>query len=43
MNFFILQNAESSEQIGEVFQDEANMAAILMRRHLETGDLVMVS
>ncbi|XP_036231657.2 A disintegrin and metalloproteinase with thrombospondin motifs like isoform X2 [Bactrocera oleae] len=35
------ENAESSEQIGEVFQDEANMAAILMRRHLETGDLVM--
>ncbi|XP_039954560.1 uncharacterized protein LOC120770924 isoform X2 [Bactrocera tryoni] len=34
-------DAQSSDQIGEVYQDEANMAAILMRRHLETGDLVM--
>lgn len=30
-------------EIGEVFQDEPNMAAILMRRHIETGDLIMVS
>lgn len=30
-------------EIGEVFQDEQNMAAILMRRHIETGDLIMVS
>ncbi|TDG39441.1 hypothetical protein AWZ03_014137 [Drosophila navojoa] len=28
-------------EIGEVFQDEQNMAAILMRRHMETGDLIM--
>uniref|UniRef100_A0A034V501 A disintegrin and metalloproteinase with thrombospondin motifs 16 n=1 Tax=Bactrocera dorsalis TaxID=27457 RepID=A0A034V501_BACDO len=35
------EDAQSSDQIGEVYQDEANMAAILMRRHLETGDLVM--
>ncbi|XP_037955326.1 uncharacterized protein LOC119685179 isoform X2 [Teleopsis dalmanni] len=35
------ESAQSSEQIGEVFQDEENMAAILMRRHGETGDLVM--
>lgn len=34
---------ESSESIGEVFQDESNMAAILMRRQLENGDLLMVS
>ncbi|XP_070851350.1 A disintegrin and metalloproteinase with thrombospondin motifs like isoform X5 [Drosophila suzukii] len=27
--------------VGEVFQDEKNMAAILMRRHMETGDLIM--
>lgn len=30
-------------QVGEVFQDEQNMAAILMRRHEKTGDLIMVS
>ncbi|XP_054090942.1 uncharacterized protein LOC105218881 isoform X4 [Zeugodacus cucurbitae] len=35
------EDTQSSEQIGEVYQDEANMAAILMRRHLETGDLIM--
>ncbi|KAH8348796.1 hypothetical protein KR084_011247, partial [Drosophila pseudotakahashii] len=28
-------------EVGEVFQDENNMAAILMRRHMETGDLIM--
>lgn len=33
---------ESVEPIGEVFQDERNMAAILMRRQLESGDLLMV-
>ncbi|XP_020804259.1 venom metalloproteinase 3 isoform X6 [Drosophila serrata] len=27
--------------VGEVFQDEENMAAILMRRHVKTGDLIM--
>lgn len=32
---------ESTEPIGEVFQDERNMAAILMRRQLESGDLLM--
>ncbi|XP_067628076.1 A disintegrin and metalloproteinase with thrombospondin motifs like isoform X3 [Eurosta solidaginis] len=35
------EDAQSSDQIGEIYQDEANMAAILMRRHLETGDLIM--
>ncbi|XP_031630928.1 venom metalloproteinase 3 isoform X4 [Contarinia nasturtii] len=32
---------EPSEHVGEVFQDERNMAAILMRRQLENGDLLM--
>ncbi|XP_032570324.1 A disintegrin and metalloproteinase with thrombospondin motifs 1 isoform X4 [Drosophila sechellia] len=31
----------NSNDVGEVFQDEKNMAAILMRRHMETGDLIM--
>lgn len=31
----------SAEEVGQVFQDEENMAAILMRRHLQSGDLVM--
>lgn len=31
-----------SEHVGEIFQDEDNMAAILMRRQLENGDLLMV-
>ncbi|KAM7344450.1 sol narae metalloprotease isoform 3-T3 [Cochliomyia hominivorax] len=31
----------TSDNIGQVFQDEENMAAILMRRHEVTGDLVM--
>ncbi|XP_054736784.1 A disintegrin and metalloproteinase with thrombospondin motifs like isoform X4 [Anastrepha obliqua] len=35
------EDAQSSDQIGQVYQDETNMAAILMRRHLETGDLIM--
>ncbi|XP_017468411.1 PREDICTED: uncharacterized protein LOC108360573 isoform X3 [Rhagoletis zephyria] len=35
------EDAQSSDQIGQVYQDESNMAAILMRRHLETGDLIM--
>lgn len=34
---------DSSEHVGEVFQDEKNMAAILMRRQLENGDLLMVN
>jgi len=40
-SFFFLQH--NSNDVGEVFQDEKNMAAILMRRHMETGDLIMVS
>lgn len=34
---------DSSEHIGDIFQDQSNMAAILMRRQLENGDLLMVS
>ncbi|XP_055701898.1 A disintegrin and metalloproteinase with thrombospondin motifs like isoform X3 [Phlebotomus papatasi] len=37
----ITQDEESQEEVGHVFQDESNMAAILMRRQLETGDLMM--
>ncbi|XP_034480132.1 uncharacterized protein LOC117785950 [Drosophila innubila] len=37
----ILNEEHHKHEIGEVFQDEQNMAAILMRRHMETGDLVM--
>ncbi|KNC34612.1 hypothetical protein FF38_09364 [Lucilia cuprina] len=33
----------TSDNVGQVFQDEENMAAILMRRHEVTGDLVMES
>ncbi|XP_055854718.1 A disintegrin and metalloproteinase with thrombospondin motifs like isoform X2 [Episyrphus balteatus] len=37
-----VQNEDkSTEEVGQVFQDEENMAAILMRRHLQSGDLVM--
>lgn len=38
--FWTFQN--DSEHVGEIFQDEDNMAAILMRRQLENGDLLMV-
>lgn len=34
---------QDSEHIGEIFQDQENMAAILMRRHASNGDLLMVS
>lgn len=48
MNFInnFLQDGDKSsnnEDIGEIFQDHKNMAAILMRKHEETGDLLMVS
>ncbi|XP_059224875.1 A disintegrin and metalloproteinase with thrombospondin motifs like [Stomoxys calcitrans] len=35
------EHSHSSDKIGEVYQDEENMAAILMRRHEITGDLIM--
>lgn len=42
--FYLFQEqAAGSEAIGQIYQDEKNMAAILMRRQLETGDLMMVS
>ncbi|XP_063696831.1 A disintegrin and metalloproteinase with thrombospondin motifs like isoform X2 [Culicoides brevitarsis] len=31
----------NNEEVGEIFQDQENMAAILMRKHEETGDLLM--
>ncbi|XP_039481774.1 A disintegrin and metalloproteinase with thrombospondin motifs 1 isoform X3 [Drosophila santomea] len=37
----IVHQQHNSNDVGEVFQDEKNMAAILMRRHMETGDLIM--
>nr|XP_036669083.1 uncharacterized protein LOC108009888 isoform X2 [Drosophila suzukii] len=37
----IAHEEHHSNDVGEVFQDEKNMAAILMRRHMETGDLIM--
>ncbi|XP_055694751.1 A disintegrin and metalloproteinase with thrombospondin motifs like isoform X2 [Lutzomyia longipalpis] len=37
----ITQDEEQKEEVGHVFQDESKMAAILMRRQLETGDLIM--
>lgn len=39
----VLQEEKSRTSVGDIFQDEDNMAAILMRKHLETGDLIMVS
>lgn len=41
-SFFFLQDQDATEHIGDIFQDEGNMAAILMRRQLENGDLLMV-
>jgi hypothetical protein len=32
---------ENDADIGDIFQDEENMAAILMRQHPESGDLLM--
>lgn len=40
---FVFQEEKSRTTVGDIFQDEDNMAAILMRKHLETGDLIMVS
>ncbi|XP_070068590.1 A disintegrin and metalloproteinase with thrombospondin motifs like isoform X2 [Drosophila takahashii] len=37
----IAHQEHHKNEVGEVFQDEKNMAAILMRRHMETGDLIM--
>lgn len=40
MKIFLFQN---DGDIGDIFQDEGNMAAILVREHPESGDLLMVS
>ncbi|XP_070140277.1 A disintegrin and metalloproteinase with thrombospondin motifs like isoform X7 [Drosophila kikkawai] len=37
----IVHEEHHKNDVGEVFQDEQNMAAILMRRHVKTGDLIM--
>ncbi|KAH8254173.1 hypothetical protein KR032_008786 [Drosophila birchii] len=37
----ILHEEHHKNDVGEVFQDEQNMAAMLMRRHDKTGDLIM--
>ena len=35
-------NLNIDDEIGEIFQDENNMAAILMRNHAKSSDLLMV-
>ncbi|XP_055599525.1 A disintegrin and metalloproteinase with thrombospondin motifs like isoform X2 [Uranotaenia lowii] len=35
------ENAPEEDHFGNVYQDQKNMAAVLMRRHLESGDLIM--
>lgn len=42
-NFPFTSIFQAQEDVGDVFQDQANMAAILMRKHLQSGDLMMVS
>ncbi|XP_050093193.1 A disintegrin and metalloproteinase with thrombospondin motifs 1 isoform X1 [Anopheles aquasalis] len=32
---------QDADSFGDIYQDEENMAAILMRKHLESGDLMM--
>lgn len=40
---FFSDYLQDSEDVGDVFQDPKNMAAILLRKHLQSGDLLMVS
>lgn len=40
---FFLTFLQANDDIGDIFQDQENMAAILIRKHLQTGDLMMVS
>ncbi|XP_058053600.1 A disintegrin and metalloproteinase with thrombospondin motifs like [Anopheles bellator] len=35
------EDPEPADSFGDIYQDEENMAAILMRKHLESGDLMM--
>uniref|UniRef100_A0A182MIJ6 Uncharacterized protein n=1 Tax=Anopheles culicifacies TaxID=139723 RepID=A0A182MIJ6_9DIPT len=37
------EDPEPVDSFGDIYQDEDNMAAVLMRKHLESGDLMMVS
>lgn len=40
---FLFHDDQPEEDVGDIFQDQPNMAAILMRKHLRSGDLLMVS
>lgn len=40
---FLLFFLQETDDIGDIFQDQENMAAILLRKHLQSGDLLMVS
>lgn len=42
-NLFRIFYFQPEEDVGDIFQDQDNMAAILMRKHLQSGDLLMVS
>uniref|UniRef100_A0A499FT83 Peptidase M12B domain-containing protein n=1 Tax=Anopheles arabiensis TaxID=7173 RepID=A0A499FT83_ANOAR len=35
------EDPEPADSFGDIYQDEGNMAAVLMRKHLESGDLMM--
>ncbi|XP_058128952.1 A disintegrin and metalloproteinase with thrombospondin motifs like isoform X2 [Anopheles coustani] len=35
------EDPEPADSFGDIYQDEDNMAAVLMRKHLESGDLMM--
>lgn len=37
------ENPPAEDSFGNIYQDQKNMAAVLMRKHLESGDLMMVS
>ncbi|CAO1381348.1 unnamed protein product [Diamesa tonsa] len=36
-----VEEVSVADDIGDIFQDQENMAAILMRKHLQSGDLLM--
>lgn len=35
------ENPQAEDSFGNIYQDQKNMAAVLMRKHLESGDLMM--
>ncbi|EAL38880.3 AGAP011737-PA, partial [Anopheles gambiae str. PEST] len=37
----IHDEVKPADSFGDIYQDEGNMAAVLMRKHLESGDLMM--